>query len=79
MILYFLAVDHGWEMFELYPWLCTLNIIACFVYTILMIYLTVYASLLNLKKQNKEIQDMSAFEIYTLISTLIMIPINIFA
>jgi hypothetical protein len=79
MILYFLMVDHGWQMFELYPWLCILNIVSCIIYTALMFYLIVMAFLAKLEKENKKIKDMTPFEIYTLVSTLLMIPVNIFS
>ena len=65
MILYYLVVED-----QFHPFLFILNIIACVAYTVLMIYLTLDA--LRIK-----IQDMTPTETYTLVSTLIMIPLNI--
>ncbi len=79
MILYYLMMDHGWQMFQLYPWLCILNILSCIIYTGLMVYLTIDAYFSKLEKENKKLKDMTPFEIYTLVSTLLMIPINIFS
>lgn len=79
MVLYYLYVKNGMELFRLNPWLCILNILACVAYIILMLYLTLDALRDKLAKDNKRVQDMTPVEIYTLVSTLIMIPLNILA
>jgi hypothetical protein len=80
MVLYYLGIEHGFDkLFELFPWLTILNILACIAYIILMMYLTLDALKDKLNKDKKQIRDMTFVEIYTLVSTLIMIPLNIIA